>query len=118
LRRVKGWLAPQGQAGAHGRQQARIKSIGFGVLAHGFGEGAGAAGIDAGVWDGGAAERLAKRGVIDAGSLEHDQVLRGERGRERGDRLGRVLQTPGLAARGVVEVEMMLGDVDSDDKMR
>jgi len=116
--RVGSWLAPQGQTGAHGRQQAGVERVGLGALTQGLRKGASAGGVDAGVRDGGAGKGLTQRRIIGAAGLEDDQVLGAEGGDQFGDRPRLIGDAPGLAARGVVEVEMMLGDVDSDDVMR
>lgn len=103
-----------GHALAEGGEHARVEGVGFGAPAHRAGEVAGLFGVDAGVRQAGLGEGLAQGGVVVAGGFEHHQDVAGgqagDPGLQRLEGVGDLLR----AEVGVEEIEMMLGDIDSD----
>ena len=104
------------QALSHGGEHARVDGIGLGKEARGSGEVAGPSRVDAREGDAGRYEHSGERSIIASGRLEQNEGFAlapgGELGHQGGRGIGETLTASKL---GIEHVEMVLGNVDSDD---
>jgi len=114
--RVGGLAWRESERAAHVGEQAGVESIGLGQCGSGSGEVAGAGRVDAHVGKIGGLEGAAQDAIVASCGLEDHAYARLWPGCQRGrDRDWTVGNAPGLGGGFVIDIEMRLADIDSDE---